>query len=295
MVASLPRPGMHFEQFELNDLIVGLFAIASPVVLAIAIISFVFRRSPWVVPFWVFAVCPVLILFGALLSLNSFKTGGGGPDRGFLAMEREPIAIVTLLEVVLGILHLCCCPPKNSWTSKSAFAGFLASVLSLSLMALSFRFAAIPPSSPSSATRFAEDYLRSTNSGLTAGFREHAFVSLVRDSNTPQEVLTAIGTALSNQSPLWSTVARNPSIPTSVIEARGSDPLIAVIFAENHVLPPKFLVTLSENPGSGFRTVAARCPNTPKDTLEKLAQDKDDTVRMFARENLSGTLGHAAF
>jgi hypothetical protein len=286
---------MHFEQFELNDLIVGLFAIASPVILAIAIISFVFRRSPWVVPLWVFAVCPVLVLFGALISLNSFKTGGYGPDGGFLAMDREPIAIVTFLEVILGILLLCCCPPKSNWTPKSVVACIPTSVLSISLMLVGFRFATIPPSDPTSATKFAADYLHSTNSGMTDGFRKHAFISLVKDSNTPQEVLTAIGTALSNQSPLWSTLARNPSIPASVIEARGSDPLIAVVFAENHVLPPKFLVTLSENPGSGFRTIAARCPNTPKDTLEKLAQDKDDIVRMFARENLSGTLGQFAY
>jgi len=286
---------MQFDQFELNDLIVGQFAVVSPVILIIAIISLVFRRSSWVPPLWAFVICPVLVLFAALVFLNFFKTDGYGPDGGFLAMAREPIAIVTFLEVSLGILVVCCSPPKSSWTPLSAIACIPTTALSIALMFISFRSATVPPSDPSSATRFAEAYLHSTSSGMTDGFRKHAFVSLVKDSHTPQEVLTTIGTTLSNESPLWPILAKNPSIPPSVIEARGSDPLIAVVLAENHVLPPKLLVTLSENSGSGFRTVAARSPSTPKDVLEKLTHDKDETVRMFARENLNGTLGQSAY
>ena len=110
--------------------VVFLFPFITPVLVVSIIACFVFRRARWIAPFWVFAVCPVLVLIGLLLRLFLRTGGGSGPDWGFVGMATMFILLFSLWEVIPGILLLLAYPRGRAWGSHAILPCLIAAALS---------------------------------------------------------------------------------------------------------------------------------------------------------------------
>jgi hypothetical protein len=117
---------------------------------------------------------------------------------------------------------------------------------------------------------------------------------MLKDPHTSGSVLSRIVSLLPSDSLHWQTLAINPSLPNDAVTEKIDDLRIAGSLARNPYLSSACLATLAQSPDQNVRTAAARNLSTPRESLEKLAHDKDGTVRRFAQENLAGTLGDFA-
>jgi len=111
-----------------------LFLIVSIIVCAI------FRRSRWVAPFWVFAVCFVVVLIRLLLHLLVRTSGGSGSDWGWVVMATGFILPLSLWEVIPGIILLFVYPRRSAWGVHAILPCILAAILSLvgSILAIQY-------------------------------------------------------------------------------------------------------------------------------------------------------------
>ena len=103
----------------------------TPFLLVSIVVCAVFRGSRWIAPYWVFAVCPVMLLFITLLAMLFQTLGIHGPDGGFVGMGTGFILLFSLFEVVPGIVLLLVFPRGGAWGSHAVAPCLFAGAVSL--------------------------------------------------------------------------------------------------------------------------------------------------------------------
>jgi hypothetical protein len=264
-----------------------LWPVGTPVLIAAAVFCWCLRSASWIAPIWVFFACPVIVFFGLLGYMVIRTQGGSGPDWGFVGMGTGFMLLASLPLVFPGAGLLCAFPRKKGvrWPVVTRLCLISATASCVGIY-YGIRLATVVPNDEVSATRFAESYLRSTSGGIRSGFRHRVFEAMIWSPKTPSSTLVKIGLGLDADSPLWRSLAQNPSLPREVIDARISDSRIAEELATFSKLPPEYLVKLSDSKDVRMRATVASNSGTPANILEKLAQDTDKWVRDCASSTL---------
>jgi hypothetical protein len=267
--------------------VLELWPIAAPTLIISAIFCWWFRSAPWIAPIWVFFACPVIVFFGLLGRMVIVTQGGSGPDWGFVGMGTAFILLGSLPLIIPGVGLLCAFPRKIAVLRPIVACGCLVSAAaSVGGIYYGVRLATVVPNNEASATMFAESYLRSTSGGVRRGFRHSVFEAMIWNPKTPSATLVKIGLGLDAHSPLWRDLAQNPSLPREVIDARISNATIAEELVTFSKVPPEYLAKLADSKDVRMRASVASTNCTPKNILEKLAQDNDKWVRDCANSTL---------
>lgn len=125
---------------ELQD---GLEALVSacvfitPFIIVSAIVCAFLRKRRWIAPFWVFAICPVAIIFWMVFQVVLLPSVAG-PDGGFVGMRRMFLLYGSMFEVVPGFLLILSFPRGAAWGKHTilpccvvgaiTFAGWIAAI-----------------------------------------------------------------------------------------------------------------------------------------------------------------------
>jgi hypothetical protein len=282
---------------ELQDVvfsIAGLTPIAVPALVVSAVLCFAFRRSPWITALWTFSACPVAAFFGLIAHLFS-NSNGGGPDGGFVGMGTMFALSFSLFEIAAGLLLLCAVPPPRIWAQLPALVAIPGGAASVAGIFFGIHLSTVPPSDQTSAIAFAHHYSLLTDDTLKESFRKRAFVALLKNPQTSPRVLSEAAANLRSTSLYWEYLAHNPALPEVAIDAKIRDRALGPELATRHGLPAQSLLILAKSPDIGTRNGVARNLGTPRDALELLVKDPDNNVRLFAHENLVGTLGEFGY
>lgn len=214
--------------------------------------------------------------------------GGSGPDWGFVIMGTMFMLGASVPLALPGLALLCAFPRKLGARWPIIACACLVSIAaSVGGICYSVHLATAIPVDEVSATKFAENYLRSTSGGSREGFRHKVLEAMIKSPDTPSPTLLKIGLGLDAASPLWNELSRNPSLPSEVIEARASNVWIAGHLANSGRLSPEHLANLAGAYEVRKRAIAASSESTPENILEKLALDNDQWVRDYAANTLS--------
>jgi hypothetical protein len=99
-----------------------LAVLVIPILILITIVGFIFRRSRWIAPVWIFFAGPVLLLLACLLPFLPQMV------RSLFTADRNDI-LLSLCEPALGIAFLSAYPRGAAWGSHvktpCIIAGFL--------------------------------------------------------------------------------------------------------------------------------------------------------------------------
>ena len=115
-------------EHRLESLVSGCLVI-TPFLLISALVCAVFRKRPWIAPYWVFCICPVLLIDWYVIQLLSLPTVTG-PDSGFVGMRRVFLLYGSLWEVIPGILLLLVFPRRPAWVKRIVAPCCIAAVVS---------------------------------------------------------------------------------------------------------------------------------------------------------------------
>ena len=99
----------HVLQDRLEALISSCLFI-TPLLLISAIFCALLRKHRWIAPYWVFAVCPVVIIYWMVFQLVCLPSVSG-PDGGFVGMRRMFLLFGSLWEVIPGFFLILAFPP----------------------------------------------------------------------------------------------------------------------------------------------------------------------------------------
>ena len=103
-----------------------------PILILITIVGFIFRRSRWIAPVWIFFTVPVLLL------LFTFSMAIDYPQmvRSLFNSDRY-VVLLSLCEPALGIAFLSAYPRGTAWGSHVKAPCIIAGFLSIILIVLS--------------------------------------------------------------------------------------------------------------------------------------------------------------
>jgi len=119
------------------EAVVSACVFITPFLLVSTVVCALLRKSRWIAPFWVFAVCPVAIIFWMVFQVVILPSVSG-PDGGFVGMQRMFLLYGAMFEVVPGIFLLLAFPRAAAWgkhavvpccvTAVITFAGWIAAI-----------------------------------------------------------------------------------------------------------------------------------------------------------------------
>lgn len=119
--------------------------------------------------------------------------------------------------------------------------------------------------------------------------------TLIHNRATPSDLLGQLADGLDDRSYFLRDIAAHPNCPTRLDNRLESIPLVVSHLAQNPHASPTLLDSLSLSTNAEVRICVARNLNTPRETLERLTKDSENTVQNFAKMNLGGSLGDFAW
>jgi hypothetical protein len=119
----------HVLQDRLEALVSSCLFI-TPFFLVSAVACALLRRHRWIAPYWVFSICPVIIIYWMLFQLVCLP-GVSGPDGGFVGMKATFLLLGSLWEVIPGFFLLLAFPRDTAWGKHTIVPCCIAAVISL--------------------------------------------------------------------------------------------------------------------------------------------------------------------
>jgi hypothetical protein len=277
------------------DTVAGLYPVVTPILLLSLFVCYKLGQSQWILPFWLLVAVPVLVLLCLVVAMLPQNYTEDGISVGKLAVRLLVTGYffaTTLPEVIPGVLLLRSCPSRANWRRIPLSVCVASVLLSLGFVQVGLRWATVPPLREAEATSFAVNFLKLDRASRWR-VREGAFNALLEDSRAPASTLVKVASLLPLDSPYWSNLSRNPSLPEIIVNEHINEPRFAALLAQSPSAPPALLTRLSRSSETRVRTNVARNLSTPQETLKLLAQDRVYDVRYWAGQSLRGVPGTA--